>query len=72
MIKKIHQIWIQGEDHFKKKETKFYEVSKLWVMLYPDFEYKLWAESDFIELLSDFSPKLLESYKLALSGKCHG
>jgi hypothetical protein len=65
MIKRIHQIWIQGEEHFKATQPAYYEMSQLWKTLYPDFEYKLWNESDFIQLLSDFSPDLLTSYQQA-------
>ncbi len=53
MPKKIHQIWIQGETHFKEKQPEFYRFSQLWNIIYPDFEYKLWAETDFLPLMSE-------------------
>ncbi len=65
MIKRIHQIWIQGEEHFKETQPNYYKMSQIWTVLYPDFEYKLWSELEFIELIAQFSPELLISYHQA-------
>lgn len=48
MIKKIHQIWIQGIEHFKETQNTFYEYSQLFPAIYPDFECKIWSEKDFL------------------------
>ncbi len=53
MPKKIHQIWIQGLEHFKEKQPEFYKYSLLWSTIYPDFEYKLWSEEEFLPLMDE-------------------
>ncbi len=53
MPNKIHQIWIQGLDHFKEHQPEFYKYSLLWKQIYPDFEYKLWSEVDYIDLMDE-------------------
>jgi mannosyltransferase OCH1-like enzyme len=65
MIKKIHIIYIQGQEAFSK--TKYYPLSLLWAPLFPDFEVKVWSELDFLPLMEQYSPQLVEIYKLCPS-----
>jgi len=64
MIKKIHQVWIQGPQHYQDTHPHFYKFSQRLQELFPDFEYKLWGETDFLPLMS---LKLQETYKSAPS-----
>lgn len=65
MQKKIHQVWIQGAEHFASKQPEFYAASLKWPVLFPDFEYKLWSEVDFLPLLNQFHPNFQEVYEKA-------
>jgi hypothetical protein len=60
MIKKIHQIWVQGLDEFKK--TKFYPYSLDWTRLFPNWEYKLWSEQEYMPLIHRYSSRLVDLY----------
>lgn len=70
MIKKIHQIWIQGSKHYEETHKDYFEMSKLWSTIYPDFEYKLWSEKDFLPLLEQYSGNLVKSYNEAPNFAC--
>jgi mannosyltransferase OCH1-like enzyme len=63
----IHQIWIQGEEHFKKSEPEFYKFSLNWKLHYPQYEYKLWSEEDYLPILEAYSSDLVASYHSAPS-----
>ncbi len=63
----IHQIWIQGAEHFKQTHPEQYQFSLNWRQLYPDFEYKFWGEEEYLPLIEQYSPALLHAYKLAPS-----
>jgi mannosyltransferase OCH1-like enzyme len=65
MIRKIHQIWIQGAEHFQQTQPEFYQYSLKWKLLFPDFTYKLWSEADFLPLLEQFDSRLLTIYQKA-------
>lgn len=66
-ILKVHQVWIQGLEHFKETQKDFYRFSLLLQEYYPNYEYKLWGEKDFLPLLERFSFALLQAYHLAPS-----
>jgi hypothetical protein len=70
MIKLIHQIWIQGPKHFEENRPIYFEVSKTWKTLFPDYEYKLWGEAEYLPLIENFSADLLQSYKDAPNFSC--
>lgn len=63
----IHQIWIQGETHFKETQPAFYEFSKRWKEHYPECGYKLWSEEDILPVLEAHSDALVRAYELAPS-----
>lgn len=72
MIRKIHQVWVQGEEHFKKTQPIFYSYSTLWKELFSNYEYKLWVEEDYLPLIQQYSYKLLDVYntpQLPYAGK---
>ncbi len=64
---KIHQCWVQGLDHFKQTHAEQYQFSLNWRQLYPNFEYTLWGEEDYLPLITQYSPELLAAYHLAPS-----
>ena len=45
--RKIHQIWISG-----KLPREYRELSKSWTTIMPDYEYKLWDESEIQKISS--------------------
>ena len=70
MIKKIHQIWIQGSKHYEETQKEYYKISQSWSKIYPDFEYKLWSEEDFMPLMEKYSVDLPKSYHDAPNFAC--
>jgi len=58
--KKIHQIWWQGERFIPENYNKF---RKTILDLNPDYEYKLWSELDFLNLIKDDDILLKKYYK---------
>ncbi len=67
MIRKIHQVWIQGESHFQQTQPVYYEYSKQFHILFPTFKYKLWSEQDALALFPD---NLKQSYLQAPNFAC--
>lgn len=65
--RKIHQIWCQGEEHFKETQPVYYSYIQLWKDYFPDYEYKLWSEEDYLDLIEEYSPELLAIYNTAPS-----
>lgn len=57
MIKKIHQIWFQGEKNVPSKYTKYINSVK---NKNPDWEYKLYDESDLLKYAARYSKKCLD------------
>jgi mannosyltransferase OCH1-like enzyme len=62
LVRKIHQIWVQGAEHFAKSQPEFFTFSQKWKELYPDFEYKLWSETDYLPLIGNCSKQLDDVY----------
>jgi mannosyltransferase OCH1-like enzyme len=62
IIRKIHQIWVQGSEHFKKAQPEFYSFSQKWSQLYPTFEHKVWSEEDYLPLIRAYSSELEDVY----------
>jgi mannosyltransferase OCH1-like enzyme len=60
LVRTIHQVWVQGIDEFKK--TKFYKFSQEWPKLFPNWNYKLWSEQDYMPLIKQYSTKLVDTY----------
>lgn len=59
-MKKIHQIWLQGEDALPEAYKKY---SKLYQNLNPDWQYKLWNLEDIRSLISSKYPHLLKIWE---------
>ncbi len=70
MIRKIHQIWVQGANHFEEKQPDFFSFSKKWPILFPECEYKLWSEEQYLPLIEDYSASLLAAYQRAPNFAC--
>lgn len=60
--RKINSVWVQGELHLKETQPVFYSYINLWKTLFPTYEYKLWAEEDYLHLIEKYSPELLAIY----------
>jgi hypothetical protein len=63
----IHQIWAQGLNHFRETQPEFYKYSLLWKDQYPDFDYHLWSEEEYLPRIAAYSPALLKAYEAAPS-----
>lgn len=62
IIKNVHQIWITDND-VEPSDYIQYQMNQV-KTIYNDYEYKLWRNSDIIELLSEyFDEKTLNAYK---------
>jgi mannosyltransferase OCH1-like enzyme len=59
-MKRIHQIWLQGEQNlpekYKKYSMKYKELNKNW-------EYKLWSQEDIRKLIEKNYPQLLKVWE---------
>ncbi len=59
-MKRIHQIWLQGEQNlpekYKKYSMKYKELNKSW-------EYKLWSQEDIRKLIEKNYPQLLKVWE---------
>jgi len=60
MIKKIHQIWFQGEKNIPSKYNKYINSVK---NKNPGWDYKLHDESDILKYAARFSQKCLDKFK---------
>jgi len=59
MIPKIiHQIWLQGLEHFQKNRPEEYEWSLQLKAFFPEYKYYLWTENDVIEIIQKHYPEL--------------
>ena len=67
MFRKIHRIWIQGEEDLKIKEPEYYYYGVLWKKFFPGYEVKLWSEDDYLPLIERYSKLLKFSYDSAPS-----
>ena len=56
--KQIHQIWIQGEAHFKEQRAQEYAWALRMQKLFPDWSYRLWCEQEICELIHTSYPQL--------------
>ena len=65
MIRKIHQVWVQGQDHFAKTHPEMASWSAKWRDLYPDFEHRLWSEEEYLPLVKSYSIALAHAYDRA-------
>lgn len=70
MFRKIHRIWIQGEEDLKIKEPEYYSYDILWKKFFPGYEVKLWSEKDYLPLIEKYSRLLKNSYDFAPSYAC--
>jgi len=61
----VHQVWIQGLEHFKETQPDFYKFSLTLKEHYHDYYYKLWGEKDALPLIEAYSPELLTAYRAA-------
>ena len=64
MIKKIHQIWFQGEKNIPSKYNKYINSVK---NKNPGWDYKLHDESDILKYAARFSQKCLDKFKIFIS-----
>lgn len=62
MVRKIHRIWVQGEESFKNTEPIYYYYGELWKKFFPNYNIKLWSEKDYYPLIEKFSKPLSELY----------
>ena len=62
MIERIHQIWIQGEEHLKNTRPDLHGYCSKWKLLFPNSKYTLWSELDILEVLRTFSEDLVQVY----------
>jgi len=70
VTRKIHQIWIQGIEDFQNQKPELYQYSLKFASLFPNYQYKLWGESDFLSLIENYSLNLLEAYQKAPNFAC--
>lgn len=70
MSKKIHRIWVQGEESLMVKEPEYYNYGLQWKKFFPNYKVKLWSEEDYLPLITKFSKLLLEAYNNAPSYAC--
>lgn len=54
----IHQIWINQT----QPSTLLQKISDTWTENHPNWKYKLWDESSFIELLTNYYPDFIDYY----------
>jgi len=55
----IHQIWLQGLEHFKEKRKQEYQWTLEVQAFFPDWEYHLWSEDDIKTIINNELPQLL-------------
>ncbi len=65
MIKKIHQIWVQGQDHLKEYDPRLFAYTQKFKELFPDFEHHIWSESEYLPFIASHSKALLHAYTVA-------
>jgi len=59
MIPKIiHQVWLQGAEHFQENRKNEYAQSLSIQKFFPDWEYHLWNQEEIKELIDKDYPKL--------------
>ena len=61
-MKKLHFMWLQGEEHLKKTYPKLYENQFNWIEKHPDFEYFYW-DFDSLEQLMRGYPKYFKYWE---------
>lgn len=61
----LHQIWLQGLDHFKTNRAEEYQWSLELQAVFHDWTYRLWTEDELKVLIQDTYPQLLPLWKAA-------